>query len=74
VPVSGAGFTANKTVTLSYYLGGTLKKQWTVTAASDGTFSTSFTPGLLDTGSASIAAVDTCSRSASRSFTIIAGL
>jgi hypothetical protein len=65
VNVAGRNFTPGKTVIVNYYLGSTLKKSWTAPVACNGTFSTSFVPGLLDVGTARVTANDSNGRFAS---------
>jgi serine/threonine protein kinase len=70
VTVAGQNFTPRKTVILKYYLGSTLKKMWSATVACNGSFTTAFTPGVLDLGSASVTANDAYGRSASATFSV----
>jgi serine/threonine protein kinase, bacterial len=72
ITVSGQGFTPYKSVTVT--LSGAVTGSKTLTLSSTGTFSTSFPVPLLATGNATAAATDACGRSASRNFTILAGL
>ncbi len=68
VTVNGHNFTPGKTVTVKYYDPGsssTPLRTFTTTVTSSGSFSGSFTPGLLDPlGTAKITAADTSGRSA----------
>jgi hypothetical protein len=72
--VNGQGFTPNKSVTVSWSLNSKVEASKTLTLSSSGTFSTTFQVPLLATGNATVSAIDTCSRSATRNFTITAGL
>jgi hypothetical protein len=70
VTVSGQNFTPNASVTVRYYVGNSLKSQWSRTVACNGTFSVAFTPGPLDTGTAKVTAADSAGRNANVAFTI----
>ena len=73
VTVSGQNFTPNKQVTVSYYYpatAGSPNRTWNGTVGCNGTFSSTFTPGLLDIGTAKVTASDAGGRSASKSFSI----
>ena len=70
VTVSGRNFTPRKTVILKYYLGSTLKQSWSATVACNGSFTTTFMPGLFDLGTASVSANDGYGRSASATFSV----
>ncbi|HEX2646292.1 MAG TPA: hypothetical protein VHO95_03625, partial [Candidatus Dormibacteraeota bacterium] len=72
VTVSGQGFTPGKQVTVT--LSGAVTGSKTTTLSSSGTFTVSFTVSLLATGNATATATDACGRTASRNFTIVAGL
>ena len=68
--VSGQNFTPSKSVLISYYVGSTFKNSWTASVGCNGTFSTPFTPGVLDVGTGKVIANDAGGRNASKTFTI----
>ncbi len=74
ITVAGSGFTPNKTATVAWSLGGKGEGSKTVTITSGGTFSVTFPVPLLATGSGVASAADSCTRSATKAFTIAAGL
>jgi hypothetical protein len=73
VTVSGQNFTPNKQVTVNYYFPSTSttpKRTWYGTIGCNGTFSSSFTPGALDIGTAKVIAADAGGRYAIKVFSI----
>jgi serine/threonine protein kinase len=72
IMVSGQGFTPGKSVTVT--VSGAMSGSKATTVSPSGTFSVSFTVPLLATGTATATATDACGRTASRQFTILAGL
>jgi serine/threonine-protein kinase len=74
ITVAGSGFTPNKTATVAWSLGGKGEGSKTVTITSAGTFSVTFPVPLLATGNGVASATDSCGRSATKAFTIAAGL
>jgi len=72
ITVSGQGFTPGKSVTVT--LSGAVTGSKATTVSSGGTFSVSFPVPLLATGNATATATDACGRTASKQFTILAGL
>ena len=74
ITVAGTGFTPNKTANVAWSLSGKAEGSKTVTITPSGTFSVTFPVPLLATGSGVASATDSCTRSATRTFTIAAGL
>ncbi|TMB95749.1 MAG: hypothetical protein E6J40_11160 [Chloroflexi bacterium] len=58
VTVSGQNFTPNKQVTVTYISPSGVKRTWTSSVGCNGAFSSSFTPGVGDIGSARVTASD----------------
>jgi hypothetical protein len=70
VTVSGQNFTPNKQVTVTYTSPSGAKRTWSGTVGCNGTFSSSFTPGVLDIGTGRVTASDAGGRSADKTFSI----